>query len=96
MPLRTAFQARYVFPVVSPPLADGVVTVENGVIIAVGRHAGNDPLTDLGNVALLPGLINAHTHLEFSGLARPPAVPHEAAAGAPLPARRGRLAGAHD
>jgi aminodeoxyfutalosine deaminase len=75
MPLRTAFKARYVFPVVSPPLADGVVTVENGVIIAVGRQAGDDPLTDLGNVALLPGLVNAHTHLEFSGLARPLGAP---------------------
>jgi cytosine/adenosine deaminase-related metal-dependent hydrolase len=71
-----ALQARYVFPVTSPPVAEGVVTVEDGRIVAVGREPGvGCPVRDLGNVAILPGLINAHTHLEFSGLAAPLGAP---------------------
>ena len=68
---RTAFRARYVFPVTAPPLADGVVTVEGGQIIAVGRRAVGCTAIELGNVALLPGLVNPHTHLEFSDLTAP-------------------------
>lgn len=73
--MRTAFKARYVFPVASPPIADGVVTIDAGRIIAVGRQAVRCHTTDLGNVAILPGLINAHTHLEFSGLNAPLGTP---------------------
>ncbi|HVX14655.1 MAG TPA: amidohydrolase family protein [Pirellulales bacterium] len=73
---RQAYKARYVFPIVSPPLANGVVTVEGGQIVAVGRQAIGCEAIDLGNVAILPGLINPHTHLEFSGLAAPLGEPH--------------------
>ena len=69
--MRRALRARYVFPVTSPPIADGVVTVEDGRIVAVGREPASCPVTDLGNLAILPSLVNAHTHLEFSGLAAP-------------------------
>jgi len=66
--VKAALKARYVFPITAPPIADGVVTIENGLIVAVGRDAAGCTVRDLGNVALVPGLINAHTHLEFSGL----------------------------
>jgi cytosine/adenosine deaminase-related metal-dependent hydrolase len=71
--MRHALRGRYVFPVTSPPIADGVVTIDGGRIVAVGRQPSTSdrPVMDLGNVAILPGLINAHTHLEFSGLAAP-------------------------
>lgn len=69
--MRTAFKARYVFPVVSPPIEDGVVTIDGGRIFQVGREPVGCGVTDLGNVAILPGLVNAHTHLEFSGLKTP-------------------------
>lgn len=62
--------ARWVFPVSGPPLEKGVIEVVNGRIAAVHalRHA---PAHDLGNVAIIPGLVNAHTHLEFSDLIQP-------------------------
>ena len=66
-----ALQARYVFPVAGAPLAGGVVTLCGERIVAVGEKSSVRPAIDLGNVAILPGLVNAHTHLEFSDLAAP-------------------------
>jgi len=65
-----ALRARYVFPVSSPPIPGGVVVLQAGQIVEVGTR-GSAQVTDLGNVAILPGLVNAHTHLEFSRLDRP-------------------------
>lgn len=64
-------RARYVFPVAGPPLAGGYVTIAGERIAAVGATTREAPVHDLGNVAILPGLVNAHTHLEFSDLASP-------------------------
>jgi len=76
-----ALQARWVLPIESPPIAGGVVTIENEKIVAVGTRADDGArVQDLGDVVLLPGLVNAHTHLEFSQLARPLGQP-----GMPLP-----------
>ena len=41
------------------------MTVEGDRIAAVGEFGGGT-VEDLGNVAILPGLVNAHTHLELS------------------------------
>ncbi|MCG8585012.1 MAG: amidohydrolase family protein, partial [Pirellulales bacterium] len=62
---------RYVFRVSGPPIEDGIVTVADGRIVSVGHDTDASAVEDLGNVALLPGLINAHTHLEFSDLEQP-------------------------
>jgi cytosine/adenosine deaminase-related metal-dependent hydrolase len=58
---------------------NGAVAVEDGLLVAVGtldevvRQVGSDAeLRDLGRVALIPGLVNSHTHLELSWLARQP------------------------
>lgn len=64
-------KARYVLPVLGPPIRDGLVRIAEDRIVAVEKAAGAAPAEDLGQVALLPGLINAHTHLEFSLLDRP-------------------------
>ncbi|MDF1744747.1 MAG: amidohydrolase family protein [Gimesia sp.] len=67
---RQILKARWVFPVEGPPLEGAVVEVEGSRIAAV--YAGDHPqATDLGNAALIPGLVNAHTHLEFSDLEKP-------------------------
>lgn len=64
-------RARYVFPVAGPPIAGGCVTVAGERIVEVGRTSSAANVRDLGNVAILPGLVNAHTHLEFSDFAAP-------------------------
>ncbi len=65
--------ARWVFPVDSDPIERGLIEIQAGRITAVHPlhgFPGRDVL-DLGNCAIIPGLINAHAHLEFSGHARP-------------------------
>ena len=66
-----ALKARYIFPIESPPLCNGLLTVAGDRIVAVGQNASGHRARDLGNVAIVPGLINAHTHLEFSDLQTP-------------------------
>lgn len=66
-------RARWVLTIEGPPLADGWVAVENGRIAALGHdrrrtvRGGAD--VDFGRAALMPGLVNAHTHLELAWLA---------------------------
>jgi len=67
-----ALKARWVFPLVRAPLAGGVVTMAQGRIVELGSRApAGVEVEELGNVALLPGLVNAHVHLEFSSLDEP-------------------------
>lgn len=66
--------ARYVFPVDRPPIEGGCVTIANGRIKSVSKRT-DGPVRDLGDVAILPGLVNAHTHLEFSNLTVPVGTP---------------------
>ncbi len=70
-----AFRARWVLPVQSPPIRDGIVAIADSTIVYVGADRGDYQgavrPTDLGDVAVLPGLVNAHTHLEFSDLDAP-------------------------
>ncbi len=64
----------------APPLHDGAVWISGEHIRAVGpwreiRKITTDPVTDLGDAALFPGLINAHCHLDYTemaGLLTPP------------------------
>lgn len=64
------YHARWVVPVVAPPIANAVVAVEGERIAFVGTvenaPAGQD--VDLGNALLLPGLVNTHGHLELTGM----------------------------
>ena len=53
-----------------PPMRDGWITVDRGRVAAVTKRAPSNSgqQIDLGEVAVLPGLVNAHTHLELSYL----------------------------
>jgi len=55
----------------APPLENGWLRIERGRIAALGAGPPPEPATDLGDAVILPGLVNAHTHLEFSALATP-------------------------
>jgi cytosine/adenosine deaminase-related metal-dependent hydrolase len=70
-PPLAAYRARWVIPIDRPPLENGLITVAAGRIVAIGKNVSGKSPQDLGDVALLPGLVNAHTHLEFSLLDRP-------------------------
>jgi aminodeoxyfutalosine deaminase len=59
------YRAAWVIPIASPPIRGGVVCVDRGVVASVGA-SGGEHAEDLGDVAILPGLVNAHTHLELS------------------------------
>jgi aminodeoxyfutalosine deaminase len=59
------YRASWVLPVGRPPIAGGVVWVDRDAIAAVGEYESG-AVEDLGTVAILPGLVNAHTHLELS------------------------------
>lgn len=67
---RQVLSARWVFPVDGLPLEHGVVEIERGRIVSV-RQGRDSSANDLGNVAIIPGLVNCHTHLELSDLAAP-------------------------
>ena len=72
----TTFRASWVLPITGPPIRNGWVSVVDGVVTAVGPPGTSGTpgtpattATDLGAVAVLPALVNAHTHLELSYLA---------------------------
>ena len=64
--------AGWVLPVDAPPIRDGRVAVAGGRVawVGVAGQAGmpDAPTRDLGPGVLLPGLVNAHCHLELSYL----------------------------
>jgi len=66
------YSARWVLPIISPMIQDGAVAVDNSSIVAVGFHRDlvakfpDSRITDFGEAAILPGFVNAHSHLELT------------------------------
>lgn len=64
--------AAHVLPIAAPPLRDGAVAYDDGEILAVGARDEvlaafpTAEVDDLGAMIVLPGLVNAHTHLEYA------------------------------
>ncbi len=48
------------------PLPRGTITIQGERILAVDKAGTRTADIDLGNVAILPGFVNAHTHLDLS------------------------------
>lgn len=69
-----AVTARWVFTAAGPPIRNGILVMNNGRVVATEQWGSRKPDQDFGNAAILPGLVNAHAHLDLTGmraLARP-------------------------
>src|SRR5947209_10881502 len=67
-------RARVIVTMDGPPIENGAVAISGGRIVAVGkfsdiskRYSGEE-VVDLGEQALLPGLLNPHCHLDYTCL----------------------------
>src|SRR5262249_28807341 len=67
MPGTLTLTARYVFPVSRPSLERGLITIAGHRIVAAEPHGTRAADLDLGDAAIIPGLVNAHTHLDLTG-----------------------------
>src|SRR5947209_7616246 len=66
-------RARIVVTMDGPPIENGAVAISGNRIVTVGSFDGvkarnSGEVVDLGEQALLPGLINAHCHLDYTCL----------------------------
>jgi cytosine/adenosine deaminase-related metal-dependent hydrolase len=65
--------ARWVVPIARPPVGEGAIAFgDDGTVLAVGSRAElraefPDVVEERAQGVLLPGLVNAHCHLELSG-----------------------------
>ncbi|HKS30020.1 MAG TPA: amidohydrolase family protein [Pyrinomonadaceae bacterium] len=70
----TLYCARWVLPVEAEAIEDGCVAVEGSLIKALGTRAAliekypEGLLEDFGEAAILPGFVNAHSHLELTAM----------------------------
>jgi aminodeoxyfutalosine deaminase len=64
----TCLRARWVLPIDRPPIEGGWIEIAGGRIVQVGAGRLPSGAVDLGDAAVLPGLVNAHTHVELSWL----------------------------
>ncbi|MGH3072790.1 MAG: amidohydrolase family protein [Gaiellaceae bacterium] len=58
--------ADWVLPVEAAPIENGAVAIEGGVIVAVGTAAELGEGERFPEAAIVPGFVNAHTHLEYA------------------------------
>src|SRR5580658_10279129 len=64
-------RARIVLPISTPPIENGAVLLSQNRVAAIGSWrdlapGAHEPALDLGPVILLPGLVNAHCHLDYT------------------------------
>jgi cytosine/adenosine deaminase-related metal-dependent hydrolase len=67
-------RARQLLPIQGPPISNGAMLIEGGRIRAVGawsalKGEATGRVLDLGEQVVLPGLINAHCHLDYTDMA---------------------------
>src|SRR5213079_2684629 len=70
---RMILRARIVITMDGPPIDNGAVALSGNKVVDVGKFdeiktRNGGEIVDLGEKALLPGLINAHCHLDYTCL----------------------------
>jgi 5-methylthioadenosine/S-adenosylhomocysteine deaminase len=68
-----AYQCRWIVPISSHPIENGIIILKDDKIKQVGKAEKvkkdlSSNLTDLGDAVVFPGLVNVHTHLEHSDI----------------------------
>jgi 5-methylthioadenosine/S-adenosylhomocysteine deaminase len=58
--------ADWVLPISGAPIRDGAVAIEDGRIAAVGTRPELGAGTEYPDSVILPGFVNAHSHLEYA------------------------------
>ena len=58
--------ADWVLPIEGPPIERGAVVIEDGRIAAVGTIAELGAGTYYEDAVIVPGFVNAHSHLEYA------------------------------
>ena len=77
--MKTLLRAAWVAPMNGPPIRDAALVIEDGRVVAVGRDADlrrghpDVAVIELGDAIIVPGLVNAHTHLELTSVGQLPA-----------------------
>lgn len=71
MPDSTIYAASWLINPDASPIPGGALLVRDGIITATGtvdelRSANSAPIVEYPGCAILPGLVNAHTHLELT------------------------------
>lgn len=72
--MTTLYSARWVLPIESAEIEHGAVLVEGSRIAAVGTRSAlqekfpQAALHEFGEAAILPGFVNAHSHLELTAM----------------------------
>ena len=62
-----SYTAEWLLPMTAEPVRGGSIAVVNGRIAAIGEAVAGGAV-NLGRLAVMPALVNAHTHLELSYL----------------------------
>jgi cytosine/adenosine deaminase-related metal-dependent hydrolase len=72
--MTTLYCARWVLPISSPAIVDGAIAIKEDQITSVGsrvtlaRQFPQATVRDFGESAIIPGLVNAHSHLELTAM----------------------------
>jgi 5-methylthioadenosine/S-adenosylhomocysteine deaminase len=72
--MTTLYCAQWVLPITSKAIEDGAVAVEGEMIAAVGTRSAlqeqypEASVEDFGEAAIMPGFVNAHSHLELTAM----------------------------
>jgi cytosine/adenosine deaminase-related metal-dependent hydrolase len=64
--VKHVLSAEWVLPIEGPPIEDGAIVVEDGLIAAVGTADDLGEGTHYDDAVIVPGFVNAHSHLEYA------------------------------